>query len=134
MPLLAVGARDLWAGLAPAGRRWASGSQAPLSPSSAAAISVPSGLPACDRLPAPHEVNCDGAATATPPAASRLCQTATSNRRLASAAEPARLPASSPRAAGSSRTAHSSRQLFQAKSRAELMVQLAIRLLTERRW
>src|SRR5262245_53664736 len=70
----------------------------------------------------------------TAPAFLNQSQTATSSRRLVSAAELAKLSVKSPRAMGSSRTAHNSRQLFQARSRAELMVQLAIRLLTALRW
>ncbi len=135
MPLLAVGARDLWAGLAPA---WPTAGQRE---SGSFAVFERGGYFRChwasldgDRLPAPHTVNCDGAVTATLPVASGPGQTATSSRRLASAAEPARPPAGTPGATGSSCTAHSSRQLFEARSRAELMVQLAIRLLTAPRW
>ena len=62
------------------------------------------------------------------------CHTATSSMRLAAAVAAARLSRNRSRAGGISRSSHSSRELFQARSRAELMVQLATRLPTACRW
>src|SRR5580704_4769255 len=56
--------------------------------------------------------------------------TAMRSMRLASAVEAARLSSRRPRTTGSSRTAHSSRQLVQAMSRASLILQLPIRVAT----
>ena len=68
------------------------------------------------------------------PAWAGRSQTATSSIWLAKAVEVARVSRNSPRAMGLSRTVHSSRQLFQARSRALLIVQVAIRLVTAARW
>lgn len=57
-------------------------------------------------------------------------QTATSSIRLARAVEAARVSRKSLRATGLWRIAHSSRQLFQAISRALLMLQLPIKVAT----